>query len=57
MPFTARMRRALRDHAAEKAGLPDAWRPHDLRHRRCTPWLAQRRSPDLVRDALAELES
>lgn len=94
VPLTARMRFALRDHAAEyrmrlygsertpyafhhradgrwgkaggrrksfknairtaaeDAGLPEAWRPHDLRHRRCTAWLAEGHSPALVRKAM-----
>lgn len=37
---------------AEKAGLPEEWRYHDLRHRRCTLWLAEGYSPEKVRRAM-----
>lgn len=38
--------------AIEKAELPDEFRPHDLRHRRCTRWLSQGHSPEKVRRAM-----
>lgn len=37
---------------AEAAGLPAEWRYHDLRHRRCTRWLAEGFSPEKVRRAM-----
>lgn len=37
---------------AEAAGLPDEWRYHDLRHRRCTRWLAEGYSPEKVRRSM-----
>lgn len=94
VPMTARLRDALRDHAAtyrlqlydgdrspwvlhhvasnrwgkpgdrrkdfrtaagtaiEKAELPEGFRLHDLRHRRCTRWIAEGHSPALVRKAM-----
>jgi integrase len=38
--------------AADRAGLPDAFRQHDLRHRRVTSWLAAGRSAALVQEAM-----
>lgn len=38
--------------AIEKADLPEEFRPHDLRHRRCTQWLSEGHSPALVRKAM-----
>lgn len=38
--------------AIEDAGLPEEFRPHDLRHRRCTRWLSQGHSPAKVRKAM-----
>lgn len=38
--------------AATDAELPDEWRFHDLRHRRCTLWLAAGYSPEKVRRAM-----
>lgn len=40
------------DHAAETAKLPDAFRPHDLRHRRVTTWLADGKNPVHVKEAM-----
>lgn len=42
--------------ASEKAGLPDRWRPHDLRHRRVTTWLAEGHSPALVQEAMGHAD-
>lgn len=44
-------RTALRT-AIDNADLPEEFRPHDLRHRRCTHWLAEGHSPALVRKAM-----
>lgn len=49
-PF-AQMDRGLAT-VAERAGLPEEWRYHDLRHRRCTLWLAAGYSPEKVRRAM-----
>lgn len=38
--------------AIENAGLPEEFRPHDLRHRRCTQWLSEGHSPAKVRKAM-----
>lgn len=38
--------------AAERAGLPDGFVKHDLRHRRVTSWLAEGKSPALVKEAM-----
>lgn len=38
--------------AVEAAKLPEEFRLHDLRHRRCTAWLRQGHSPELVRRAM-----
>lgn len=38
--------------AIDSADLPDRLRPHDLRRRRCTKWLAEGHSPALVRKAM-----
>lgn len=38
--------------AAEQAGLPAGFRQHDLRHRRVTTWLADGKSPELVKRAM-----
>ena len=40
------------DNAAETAKLPEGWHLHDLRHRRVTTWLAEGKSPVLVKEAL-----
>lgn len=40
------------EDAVEAARLPDGWRPHDLRHRRVTTWLAEGKSPVLVKEAM-----
>lgn len=42
--------------AAEAAGLPSEWRYHDLRHRRCTLWLAEGFSPEKVRRAMGHAD-
>lgn len=39
-------------NAAARAKLPDELRQHDLRHRRATTWLAEGKSPALVKEAL-----
>lgn len=44
------------NRAADRAGLPETWRPHDLRHRRCTRWLAEGHSPALVRKAMGHAD-
>jgi integrase len=38
--------------AAERAKLPDRLTQHDLRHRRVTEWLAEGKSPVLVKEAM-----
>jgi site-specific recombinase XerD len=38
--------------AAERAGLPESFRQHDLRHRRVTQWLAEGQSAALVQEAM-----
>jgi site-specific recombinase XerD len=38
--------------AIDDADLPEEFRPHDLRHRRCTRWLSQGHSPAKVRKAM-----
>jgi site-specific recombinase XerD len=38
--------------AVDDAQLPDGWRPHDLRHRRVTTWLAEGKSPVHVKEAM-----
>lgn len=38
--------------AIEEAELPEEFRPHDLRHRRCTKWLSEGHSPAKVRKAM-----
>lgn len=48
-------RKTFRDKlgdAMDEAGLPEEFRPHDLRHRRCTRWLSQGHSPAKVRKAM-----
>lgn len=42
--------------AIEKAELPAEFRFYDLRHRRCTRWLAQGHSPALVRRAMGHTD-
>ncbi len=42
--------------AASRAKLPDGWVMHDLRHRRVTTWLAEGRSPVLVKEALGHAD-
>lgn len=42
--------------AAAAAKLPDAWVMHDLRHRRITTWLAEGRSPVLVKEAVGHAD-
>lgn len=37
---------------AEEAELPDDFVTHDLRHRRVTSWLAEGKSPALVKEAM-----
>jgi site-specific recombinase XerD len=44
--------RASFDHAKQTAKLPAAFRPHDLRHRRVTTWLAEGKNPVHVKEAL-----
>lgn len=44
--------RASFDTAKRTAKLPDAFRPHDLRHRRVSTWLASGASPVLVKEAM-----
>jgi len=41
---------------AERAKLPEEWRYHDLRHRRCTKWLADGFSPEKVRRAMGHAD-
>ncbi|HEX9580870.1 MAG TPA: tyrosine-type recombinase/integrase, partial [Gemmatimonadales bacterium] len=43
-------------NAAERAKLPDQWVMHDLRHRRATKWLAEGKSPVLVKEALGHAD-
>ncbi|GIW51202.1 MAG: integrase [Gemmatimonadales bacterium] len=43
-------------NAAKRAGLPEDWRMHDLRHRRATTWLAEGKSPVLVKEALGHTD-
>lgn len=50
-PFAQMLKHTLLK-AAEKAELPEEWRYHDLRHRRCTLWLAEGYSPEKVRRAM-----
>ena len=38
--------------AAKRAGLPGAWRLHDLRHRRVTTWLTEGKNPVHVKEAM-----
>ena len=45
--FKGRLRKAV-----ERAGLPDGFRLHDLRHRRATTWLADGKNPVHVKEAL-----
>jgi integrase len=45
------MRRAF-GNAARRAGLPEGFRRHDLRHRRVTTWLSEGKSPVLVQAAM-----
>ena len=42
--------------AAERAKLPMGWVMHDLRHRRATNWLAEGKSPVLVKEALGHAD-
>lgn len=42
--------------AADDADLPERWRPHDLRHRRVTTWLADNHSPALVQEAMGHAD-
>lgn len=42
--------------AVDDADLPEEWRLHDLRHRRCTRWLAGGHSPALVRKAMGHAD-
>lgn len=53
-PFT-QMDRGLAT-VAERAKLPAEWRYHDLRHRRCTLWLAEGFSPEKVRRAMGHAD-
>lgn len=41
---------------ADRVGLPEEWRYHDLRHRRCTRWLAEGYSPEKVRRAMGHAD-
>jgi len=43
-------------NAAERATLPAGWRMHDLRHRRITTWLAEGKSPALVKEAVGHAD-
>lgn len=43
--------------AAERAELPRGWRPHDLRHRRVTTWLAAGHSVVLVKEAMGHSDT
>lgn len=47
----ANMKRGFAN-AAERAGLPEEFRKHDLRHRRVTTWLSADRSPAKVQKAM-----
>lgn len=49
------MRRGLTS-AADRAELPVRWRPHDLRHRRVTTWLAEGKSPVKVKAAVGHAD-
>ena len=42
--------------AAERAKLPAEWVMHDLRHRRITTWLAEGKSPVLVKEAMGHAD-
>jgi len=44
--------RAAFDSAKKTAKLPAAFRPHDLRHRRVTTWLAEGKNPVHVKEAM-----
>ena len=44
--------RSAFERAAERAELPRGFRPHDLRHRRVTSWLAEGKPAALVREAM-----
>ncbi|MEX2280996.1 MAG: tyrosine-type recombinase/integrase [Gemmatimonadota bacterium] len=44
--------RATFDKAASKAGIPDSFHRHDLRHRRVTTWLAGGANPVHVKEAM-----
>lgn len=51
------MRRGLTSAAGPKrADLPERWRPHDLRHRRVTTWLAEGKSPAKVKEAVGHAD-
>ncbi len=45
------LRRSVME-AANAAKLPEGWTQHDLRHRRVTTWLAEGKSPVLVKEAM-----
>jgi integrase len=49
------IRRAVTS-AAERAKLSGEWVMHDLRHRRATVWLAEGKSPALVKEALGHAD-
>jgi integrase len=40
------------NQACSRVKLPEGFRPHDLRHRRVTSWLAEGKSPVLVKEAV-----
>jgi site-specific recombinase XerD len=42
--------------AIERAKLPEGFRPHDLRHRRATTWLAEGKNPVHLKEALGHSE-
>jgi integrase len=44
--------RTVIEAAAERAGTPEGWRLHDLRHRRVTTWLAAGKNPVHVKEAM-----
>lgn len=44
------------ERAAEGAGLPDDWVPHDLRHRRATSWIEAGQDVSLMKDALGHAD-
>lgn len=42
--------------AAKRAGLPPEFRPHDLRHRRVTTWIAEGKDVTLIKEAVGHAD-